>query len=186
MRVIRSRYLRYSPSHSKAWTLLFCTCAQFPRVRQDPTLAHAVRAGTLYSRHVPAKCSTVSAWDLKLRKPQTWDLRGFVTEIRGAPSFPNVKTTVVSFAARARTSKYRPPAYSWKPRALAEKEGSRLRMRRRISEVPRPNPARISNALRIHERITDESIAKATEHLKVQPIPFWKAKYKFYHLSERT
>ena len=59
-------------------------------------------------------------------------------------------------------------------------------MRRRISEVPRPNPGRITNALRNGERITAEIIAKATEHLKMQLIPFWKAKYMFYHLLDIT
>ena len=47
-----------------------------------------------------AKCSTVSACDRKLREPRTRDLRGFVTEIFGAPGFPNVETTIVSLASR--------------------------------------------------------------------------------------
>ena len=41
-----------------------------------------------------------------------------------------------------------------KLRASVGKEGSRLRIRRRISEVPRPNHAYIANALRNGKRIT--------------------------------
>ena len=71
-------------------------------------------------------------------------------------------------------------------RARAEKEWSRLRMRRRIYEVPRPVPARITNALRNGDPITAKHIAKATENLKVQLIPFRKAKNTFYHLFGDT
>ena len=66
-------------------------------------------------------------------------------------------------------------AYFWKPRARAENDGSRLRMRRRIYEVQRPNHAQITNALRSGKRITAEIIAKATKDLRVRVIPFWKA-----------
>ena len=59
-------------------------------------------------------------------------------------------------------------------------------MRRRISEVPRLNPARITNALQNGKRITAEITAMATEHLRVQVIPFWKAKNTLYHILERT
>ena len=45
----------------------------------------------------------------------------------------------------------------------------------RIFEVPRPNPARVTNNLRNGKRITAETIAKATENFKEQLIPFWKA-----------
>ena len=48
------------------------------------------------------------------------------------------------------------------------------------------NPARITNALRNGERIIAEITAKATEHLGVQVISFWKAINTLYHLLERT
>ena len=51
-------------------------------------------------------------------------------------------------------------------------------------EVLRPNHVQITNALRNGKRITEEIIAKATEHLRVRVIPFWKAKNTLYHLLE--
>ena len=86
------------------------------------------------------------------------------------------------------------------PRARAENIRSRLGLRVgrfdpgilletvrtcRKRRVLATNPARITNALRNGERITAKIIAKATEHLRVQVIPFWKAKNTLYHLFER-
>ena len=59
-------------------------------------------------------------------------------------------------------------------------------MRWRISEVPRRNHAQITNALQNGKRITAKIIAKATEHLRVRVIPFWKAKNRLYHLTNQT
>ena len=42
-----------------------------------------------------------------------------------------------------------------------------------------------TNALQNSKRISAEIIVKATQHFKVQHIPFWKDKFTFYHLLKR-
>ena len=65
---------------------------------------------------------------------------------------------------------------------VQKKKDPGFRMRRRICEAPRP---RITNALRKGKQTTAEIIAKATQHLRVQVILFWKAKNTLHHMSER-
>ena len=59
-------------------------------------------------------------------------------------------------------------------------------MRQRISEIPKPNHAQITNDLQNGKRITAEIVANKTESLRVQIIPFWKVRDTLYHLLERT
>ena len=98
-----------------------------------------------------------------------------------------VVRSVCILRPRARAKKYKVSARILCPQVRSQrtvgnsthakkKKGPGFRMRRKISEVPRPNHAQITNALRNGERITAEVIAKATEHLRVRVIPFWKVK----------
>ena len=43
-----------------------------------------------------------------------------------------------------------------------------------------------TNAIRNGKQISAEIIVKATEHFKVQQIPFWKDKFTLYHLLKRN
>ena len=98
-----------------------------------------------------ATCSTVSAWDRKLREPRPWDLIGFASEVFGAPGFPNYSTTTASLASRTRHLQTSPPPFVF---------ASSSPLSLRSSSAPSPPPLLPTVLALISENTTDSKISK--------------------------
>ena len=78
------------------------------------------------------------------------------------------------------------PANSWKPRARAYKEGSRL-LNAKENIKGTATKSRADNKCSTKWRTNPpEILAKVIEHLRVQVIPYWKVKNTLYYPLERT
>ena len=133
----------------EARTLLFLHVRAVSKSTPGSSLPGPYIFGTF--ARTSAKCSTVSAWDRKLRESQTRDLGGFATKIFCPPGFPNYSTTTVALASQTRHLQISRPPFVF---------ASSSPLRLRSSSAPSPPPLLPTVLALISENTTDPKISK--------------------------